>query len=234
MDFNLTADQSSWRSNAIAFSRDLPASAAAGTVVSLAARAGLIDREVDLLAAAVAVEALAWESAGAAITFALHTGVVTGLSGESRVDALVRGEIVGAIALSSEDVPSSDNDRLSGRTSWVAPLTERALAIIGVRGGAGVEAAAVALDGSGVRMEPVPAAGLKGLVCGHLQFDGAPFTAVGATMPFMTRVRVLLAAAGIGMGRRALHEALAVARGHIGRGAGGEQRSEEHTSELQS
>jgi alkylation response protein AidB-like acyl-CoA dehydrogenase len=36
-------------------------------------------------------------------------------------------------------------------------------------------------------------------------------------------VRVLLAAAGIGMGRRALHEALTVARGHTGRGAGGEQ-----------
>jgi alkylation response protein AidB-like acyl-CoA dehydrogenase len=72
-------------------------------------------------------------------------------------------------------------------------------------------------------MEPITLAGLRGLVCGHLRFDQAAFTAAGATTPFMARVRVLLAAAGIGMGRRALHEALSVARGHRGRGAGGEQ-----------
>jgi alkylation response protein AidB-like acyl-CoA dehydrogenase len=39
----------------------------------------------------------------------------------------------------------------------------------------------------------------------------------------MAQARVLLAAAGLGMGRRALHEALAVARRHRDHGVGGEQ-----------
>jgi len=172
------------------------------------------------LSAAVAVEAVAWESAAAAISLAMHTSVVCGLVDES----LTRGEIVGAIALSSEDVPSSRDGTLSGRASWVAPLSKKALAIVGVKNAeGGLEAAAVPLDRPGVAMEPVASAGLRGLVCGHLRFDRAAFTAAGATTPFMARVRVLLAAAGIGMGRRALHEALTVARGHTGRGAGGEQ-----------
>src|SRR5215208_6002964 len=46
---------------------------------------------------------------------------------------------------------------------------------------------------------------------------------LGATLPFMTRVRILLAAAGLGMGRRALRDALQAAHGHRGHGAGGEQ-----------
>jgi alkylation response protein AidB-like acyl-CoA dehydrogenase len=39
----------------------------------------------------------------------------------------------------------------------------------------------------------------------------------------MTRVRILLASAGLGMGRRALNEALHAAHALRGRGAGGEQ-----------
>jgi len=223
MDFNLTDVQRMWQTNAQRFASELPASTDAHALVVLAARAGLIEPQIDLLTAAVAVEAVAWESAGAGITLALHAGVVSGLGENALVPALVRGEKVGALALSSEDVPSYDNGRVSGRTSWVAPLSDRALAIVGVRGNEGLEAIAVSLDSPGVTIEPVSAAGLTRLMCGHLRFDGAPFTAVGATMPFMSRVRVLLAAAGIGMGRRALHEALSVARGHTGRGAGGEQ-----------
>jgi alkylation response protein AidB-like acyl-CoA dehydrogenase len=42
-------------------------------------------------------------------------------------------------------------------------------------------------------------------------------------MPTMARMRVLLAAAGLGMGRRALREALAAARAYSRSGAGGEQ-----------
>jgi len=56
-----------------------------------------------------------------------------------------------------------------------------------------------------------------------VRLDGAPFTALGPTMPFMSRVRTLLSAAGLGMGRRALHEALVAAHGRTGHGAGGEQ-----------
>ena len=37
-------------------------------------------------------------------------------------------------------------------------------------------------------------------------------TPIGATLPIMTRIRVLMAAAGMGIGRRALREALATAR----------------------
>lgn len=42
-------------------------------------------------------------------------------------------------------------------------------------------------------------------------------------MPIMARVRLLLTAAGLGIGRRALHEALTAAQGPTPRGAGGEQ-----------
>jgi alkylation response protein AidB-like acyl-CoA dehydrogenase len=219
MDFNLTDTNRAWQSKAQQVARELPGGDVA-IVVARAARAGLIDRQVDLLSAAVAVEAVAWESAAAAISLAMHTSVVCGLVDES----LTRGEMVGAIALSSEDVPSSRDGTLSGRASWVAPLSKKALAIVGVKNAeGGLEAAAVPLDRPGVAMEPIASAGLRGLVCGHLRFDRAAFTAAGATTPFMARVRVLLAAAGVGMGRRALHEALTVARGHTGRGAGGEQ-----------
>jgi alkylation response protein AidB-like acyl-CoA dehydrogenase len=219
MNFDLTASDRAWQSKAQQFARELPAAGDAAAVIARAARAGLLDRKVDLLSAAVAVEAVAWESAAAAIMLAMHTSVACGLDDES----LTSGEMVGAIALSSEDVPSSNGGTLSGRASWVTPLSKRALAIVGVKGAEGLEAAAVPLDSPGVAMEPIASAGLRGLVCGHLRFDQAAFTVAGATTPFMARVRVLLAAAGIGMGRRALHEALSVARGHRGRGAGGEQ-----------
>ena len=223
MDFNLRETQRAAQSKAQAFAREIAASASAPTVVAQAGRAGLLEPSIDLLTASVVVDTVAWESAGAAVTLALHIGVLAGLSRDARMETLARGEVVGALALSSEDVPVYEGGRLSGRASWVAPLTGRALAIVGVRGSDGLEAAIVALDSQGVTILPVSAAGLKGLVCGHLTFDNAAATIVGATMPFMSRVRVLLAAAGLGMGRRALHEALSVARGRTGHGAGGEQ-----------
>src|SRR6185503_9286097 len=110
--------------------------------------------------AAVVVEAVAWESAGAAVTLALHVGVLAGLSRDARMETLARGEVVGALALSSEEVPAHQGDRLSGRALWVAPLTSRALAIVGVRSSDGLEAAAVGLDSAGVTIDPVAAAGL--------------------------------------------------------------------------
>jgi alkylation response protein AidB-like acyl-CoA dehydrogenase len=112
---------------------------------------------------------------------------------------------------------------LFGRASWITPLTTGGLVIVGVRDGDSLSAAAVRLDAEGVTQEPVETAGLGGLVCGHVRFDRTPFTPAGATQPFMAQARVLLAAAGLGMGRRALHEALAVARRHRDHGVGGEQ-----------
>ena len=97
--------------------------ASALDIVAAAARAGLVDPHADLLSSAVAVEAVAWESAGAAIALALHTGVTSGLADGETIAPLVRGEVVGAIALSSDEVPAADGVTLVGRASWVTPLT---------------------------------------------------------------------------------------------------------------
>jgi alkylation response protein AidB-like acyl-CoA dehydrogenase len=58
----------------------------------------------------------------------------------------------------------------------------------------------------------VNTAALAGIACGHITFTGAACTGIGPTLPIMIRIRVLMAAAGIGMGRRALREALAAAK----------------------
>ncbi len=223
MDFNLSTQQLDWQEKAQAFARELSSRATAGDIIADAARAGLVDPGVDLLSAVVAVEALAWESAGAAVALAIHTGVTTGFTDRDVVERLTRGEAVGAIALSSDEVPASEGSTLFGRASWVIPLTEHGLVIVGVRDSESIVAAAVSLDAEGVTQEPVETAGLSGLVCGHVRFERTPFTMAGAPQPLMSRARVLLAAAGVGMGRRALHEALVVARGRRDRGAGGEQ-----------
>jgi len=223
MDFNLSDVQLTWQSKAGELGKSLAADGSAGDAIRAAAAAGVIDTRVDLLAAVVAVEALAYESSSAGVSLALHTGVTAGLDGDSRFSGLARGEVVGAIALSSDDVPVAQDGRLSGRAAWVTPLTPLGVAVLGVRGGDALSAAAVMLNAPGVIQEPVDTAALGGLVCGHLRLDGAPFTAVGPTMPFMSRVRILLSAAGLGMGRRALQEALLAAHGRTGHGAGGEQ-----------
>jgi alkylation response protein AidB-like acyl-CoA dehydrogenase len=223
VDFNLSDIQLASQSKAHDLGKSLDADAPAGDVIRAAATTGLLDTRADLLSAAVAVEALAYESSSAGVSLALHTGVTAGLDGDNRFSALARGETVGAIALSSDDVPVEQDGRLSGRAAWVTPLTPLGAAVIGMRSGDGVSAAAVMLNAPGVVQESVDTAALSGLVCGHVRLDGAPFTAVGPTMPFMSRVRILLSAAGLGMGRRALHEALVAAHGRTGHGAGGEQ-----------
>jgi len=223
MDFNLSPPQLQWQERAQAFASDLSLHAAAPDIVAAAVAAGLVEPRMDLLAAVVAVEAVAWESAGAAVALAIHIGVMTGLSDHDVVARLASGETVGALALSSDEVPVVDGSALFGRASWVTPLMASGLVIVGVREADSLTAAAVRLDAEGVTQEPVQTAGLGGLACGHVRFERTPFTPAGATQPFMSRARVLLAAAGLGMGRRALHEALAVARGHRDRGAGGEQ-----------
>jgi alkylation response protein AidB-like acyl-CoA dehydrogenase len=232
VDFNLSPAQLEWQSKARGLGHGLAADASASDVMRAAAAAGLLDfsstvsgssRTFDLFAAAVAVEAMAYESSSAGVSFALHAGVMAGLHGDPQFSDLERGEAVGAIALSSDDVPAEANGRLSGRAAWVTPLTALGVAVIGMRSGDGLTAAAVSLNAPGVLQEKVETAALIGLVCGHIRLDGAPFVAVGPTMPFMSRVRILLSAAGLGMGRRALREALHAAHGHTGHGAGGEQ-----------
>ena len=224
VEFNLSDVQQSWKAKGESLGKDLLEEPAAADVVMGAARVGLIDPRVDLLAAAAAVEALATtSSSAAAITLALHTGVLLALGADDRFTSLARGETVGAIALSTDEVPAESNGRLTGRASLLGPLTDRGLAIVGARSGDGLLACAVALDTPGTTMDPMRTAALGGFVCGHVGFTDVECVPLGATLPFMTRVRILLAAAGLGMGRRALSEALGAAHGHRGRGAGGEQ-----------
>jgi len=248
MDFNLSPAQQSCRSRASALARDLGQDAPAGGAVSAAARAGLLDPGLDLLAVVAAVEAMALESAGAAVAFALHTSVLRSAAGAASgdgvrglVEELITGTSVGAVALSADEVPFREQDQVSGRACWVTPLTDRGVAMVGVwtpetaRGQRtqpawGMEDAArdriaclVRLDSPGARTEPIDAAGLRSLVCGHVVFASAPSVALGATLPIMSMVRILLAAVGLGMGRRALRESMDAARAFGRTGAGGEQ-----------
>lgn len=215
MNFSLTDVQLSWKDKGEELGRALDVDAAAGDVVSGAARLGLLDPEVDLMSRALAVEALAAQSPSAAIAFALHTGSSLALPRDSRFEGLWRGEAVAAIALSSDDIPAEDSGTLTGRAAWVAPITDHGVAIVGGRGADGTDglsAFAVSLDAPGVRVAPVRTAALRGFVCGHLSLEQAPATAIGPTVPIMSTLRVLIAAAGLGMGRRALREALQAAK----------------------
>lgn len=223
MDFNLTDVERSWREKAMSLASDLPVDAAAADVVMGAARVGLLDPGGDVLAAAIAVDALAYDSAAAGVSLALHAGVLMALGSDERFSALALGEVVGAIALSTDSLPTSDSGTLTGRASLVGPVTDHGIAIIGARDGATTTAAAVALDAPGVGVEGIESSALRGFTSGNVVFDHATAILLGATLPFMTRVRILLAAAGLGMGRRALHEALHAAHALRGRGAGGEQ-----------
>ena len=223
MDFNLSDVQQSWQEKGGSLGQELQAGTAAADVVMGAARVGLIDPRTDLLAAVVAVDAMARESASAAFALALHTSVTLGIGADERFSALVRGEIAGALSLSSEAVPEESGGTLSGRASWVAPATEKGLAVVGARSGGVLTAFAVFLDAPNVALEPVGTAALSGIVCAHVRFDRTPAVAVGAPLPYMARARVLLAAAGLGMGRRALSEALEAAHAYSRTGAGGEQ-----------
>src|SRR6266850_6615844 len=135
MDFDLTEVQRAWRLKAQTLGRELAGEAAAGDVVMGAARVGLIDPHADLVAASLAVEALACESAAAGLTLALHTTTLLAFPHDDHFTALARGETVGALALSSEDVPTIDGGRLSGRASWVGPITQHGIAVVGARQG---------------------------------------------------------------------------------------------------
>ena len=229
MDFDLTDVQRSWRDKAQALGRKLPEDAAAADVVMGAARVGLIDPEADLIAASLAVEALASQSAAAGMTLALHTTTLLarlrqgsgGHAFESVVEALVRGEAVGALALSSEDVPAIENGHLTGRASWVGPITGQGVALVGARHGSHVTACAVALDAHGVHATEVRTSALRGVVWAHVMFACTPCLAAMETTSIMARARTLISAVALGIGNRALRESLAVVRRE--HGAGGEQ-----------
>ena len=222
MEFEWTEVQRSWREKAKAFGRELADDAAAADVVMGAARAGIVDPQVDLVAAALAVEALACESPAAGMTLALHTTALKAhVSQGPLTDSLARGEIVGALVLSSEDIPAIEDGRLSGRASWVGPITERGIAVVGARQGAQVVACGVALDDQRVHVTEVKTSALRGFVWAYLAFSGAPYVAAGETTSIMACARTLIACVALGICNRALRESLAVVRRE--HGAGGEQ-----------
>jgi alkylation response protein AidB-like acyl-CoA dehydrogenase len=212
VDFDLTTVQSAWRDKGASLGRDVARDASAAGVIQGAGRAGLLDPAADLLAMAVAADAMAHESPAAAVIFALHSATALAVAGDERFSSSFRGEAVAAVGLSSDDMPVEEGGRLSGRAPWVAPITERGVAIVAPRSAGDRIAYAVSLEAPGVSVEIVHTAALSGLVCGHLALQKVSCTPVGATLPIMTRIRVLMAAAGLGIGRRALREALATAR----------------------
>ncbi len=220
VNFDLTEMQRAWREKAARLGRDVAGDPAAATVVAGAARVGLLDPAADLLATTVAAEALAAESPSAGLIYALQSGTALAIAGHhqgsaglsSLLDSLFRGEAVVAVGLTSDDAPVESGGVLSGRSPWVAPLTARGVAVLGVRDPASRVAYAVSLEASGVEVEEVHTAGLAGVVCGHLTLSAAAGQPIGPTQPIMTRIRILMAAAGLGIGRRALREALDTAR----------------------
>src|SRR4051812_20998526 len=129
MEFNLSEIQSAWRQKGAALGRDLADDPAAARVVMGAAREGLLEPQADLLAVAVAVEAMAFESSSAAVIFALHSGTALAVAGDERYSSLFRGETVAAVSLSSDDVPVEAGGILSGRAPWVAPITDHGVAV---------------------------------------------------------------------------------------------------------
>jgi alkylation response protein AidB-like acyl-CoA dehydrogenase len=223
MRFELTDVQSSWKSKGETLGRELGLDAAAADAVMGAARIGLLERRADLMSIAAAVEAMAHGSPAAAMAVAMHSVAAHAAGFSERFgDLLFRGEQVGALALSSEDVPLLRGDRLNGNASWVSPIVDGGLAIVGARSGDDLVAVAVPLASEGVSIEPIEASGLRPLVCANVAFADTGAFGIGPTVPVMARLRVLIAAAGLGMGRRALDEALIAARA-AGAGAAGEQ-----------
>src|SRR5258706_2762389 len=200
MDFDLTDVQRSWREKAQSLGRELAADAAAADVVTGAARTGLLDSQADLVAAALAVEALACESAAAGMVLALHTSALVVLAGDDRFASVLRGETVSALSLSTEDVPSLESARLTGRASWVGPITPRGVAIVGARHGDEITACAVSLDAEGVQVEPVTTSALRGFVSAYVMFAAVPCVALGAPARIMARARTLIAATALGIG----------------------------------
>jgi alkylation response protein AidB-like acyl-CoA dehydrogenase len=223
MRFELTEVQASFKSKGETLGRELGADATAPDAVMGAGRVGLLERRADLVSIAAAVEAVAHGSPAAAMAVAMHSVAANAAASLSTFgDLLFRGEQCGALALSSEDVPLERAGQVSGRASWVAPIVDGGLAIVGARSGDDLAAFAVPLAGRGVTIETVDAAGLRPLVCAHLGLRDAEAWPVGPTVPVMARLRVLIAAVGLGIGRRALDEALGAARA-AGGGASGEQ-----------
>jgi len=167
----------------------------------------------------VRVEAAGVEHPVGAVTLALQVATNVSLA-----NAVTLSSTTGrAVALSADVKPVLADGRLNGRATWVGPMATETALIVGAAQGDETVACAVAPDAPGVAELQLRAAGLHGFACSDLIFTGTPCVALGSPKPVMARVRVLLAAAGLGMGRRAVREALKAAIAYGRTGAGGEQ-----------
>ena len=219
MDFALSDTQRAWQDTARRLAHEWPQQGLSAAVASSADAAGLFAAELDASTAVAIVEAAGSEHPVGTVTLALQLAVNVSLAGA----VALQPSTGRAVALSSETKPQFDGSALSGRAMWVGPLADQTALIVGAAKGDEAVACAVAPDASGVTVERIHAAGLHGFNCAHLTFDRTPCTVLGSPKPVMARVRVLLAAAGIGMGRRAVREALKAAIAYGRTGAGGEQ-----------
>lgn len=213
MRFDLSDDQAAWQSRGHALADALSVNDSPVDIVARAVTAGLLAPAADLLSLAVATEAIATTSPASAVAYAMHITAAHALAAApDRAAVLWEGRTAGALALSSDDVPVATDGTLTGDVSWVAPVTPNGIAIVGARRGDHMEAFALAFDSAGVAAASVVTAGLAGLACAHLTLTRARADRTGTTAPVMARARVLMAAVGLGIGRRALDEALVAVR----------------------
>ena len=222
MDFTLSDAERAWQETARKLAHEWPRAGLSAAVAASAHAAGLFASDLDALTAVAVVEAAGTEHPVGAVTLALQVAVNVSLAGV----VTLQPSTGRAVALSSETKPQLDGSVLTGRALWVGPVAEETALIVGASQGDEAVACAVAPGAAGVSVEPIHAAGLHGFDCAHLTFDQTPCAALGSPKPVMARVRVLLAAAGIGMGRRAAREALRAAMGYGRTGAGGEQTAQ--------
>ncbi len=180
MDLTLSAAQERARADARAFASAVPPDARPERVVASAADAGLLWPD-DLLAAVLVVDAVSWERPAHAVTLAVQMAVAHAVPGD---DALRRGARLGAMALSSDGLPTVSDGRITGKASWAGPLGGReGLVLVGAHDGGHLSACAVALSAAGVHVEPLATAALAGFRCGHLHLDGAACTLLGSPTP---------------------------------------------------
>jgi alkylation response protein AidB-like acyl-CoA dehydrogenase len=219
MDFTLSEAQRAWQDTARGLAHAWPREQLASPVAASAEAVGLFSSDLDAATAVAIVEAAGSEHPVGAVTLALQVAVNVSLAGA----VALQPSTGRAVALSSETKPRLEGSALTGRALWVGPMAAETAVIVGASDGDETVACAVAAGAPGIAIETIQSAGLHGFDCAHLTFNDTPCAVLGSPKPVMARVRALLAAAGIGMGRRAAREALKAAMAYGRTGAGGEQ-----------
>lgn len=211
MDFSLSAESRAFVDRAAAFARERVAPAAAEidrtavyprVIVSEAASLGLVGMTVpaewggaglDYVTYALAVEAVAAESATVAVILAISNSLVaepvvqagTPAQRERWLRPLVTGDVLGAFAISEADAGSDASNQqasarrdgdgwiLAGRKTWVANAEQAGVALVFARAAGApdkrsITAFLVPLELAGVSRTPLDSLGVRGLGCAHL------------------------------------------------------------------